>query len=39
MSEKVRIFKKNVHFFVVLYAHFQEKCVTLHLNCAKLGYA
>ena len=29
MSTKMRIFKKNVHFYVFLYAHFEEKCVTL----------
>jgi hypothetical protein len=30
LSYKVRILKKNVHFFIFSYAHFKEKCVTLH---------
>ena len=38
MSEKVRILKKNVHFFVFSYTHFKEKCVTLHRICAMIGF-
>lgn len=38
LSYKVRILKKNVHFFIFSYAHFKEKCVTLCRVCAMIDF-